>query len=565
MGRVNAVILFRGLITALMIFFILYPFGMIFYAGFLKGSPANPGGYDLEGFRRAYSNPALPRLIWTTLWLALCRSCISTTLAIAVTWIITRTNTPLRHFFERIFVFKFFLPYLPIILAWVLLFQRDVGMFNMFLERVIGLPRSPIDINSYGGIIFASVMGMFPFLIIFLIPAFRNVDSSLEEASRMSGASWFTTIWKIYLPLLRPAIFAAFIISFVLAIESFETELFLGFDKGIRVFTTAIFENIFFRNPPRFQDAMALSSALFLTTITLIVIQWKLLGTKEYTTISGKQYAVRPIDLGAWRYVTCGIVVAFLFLVLLLPLAVLVQGSFMKIIGYFQHDMYTLEYWKEALASEGLMEALKNTIIVAVVCATVGMGFCSVIAYLVVRTKFKERKLLDIMAWLPWAVPRLVLSLGFLWAFLLFPPTSFLYGTMGILIIALMIKSLPLGTRLMSTTMIQIHKELEESSWVHGASTAQTFWRILVPLLLGAFLSGWILLFTLAAKDLSTVILLYGPNSSVLSTVVFEHWDGGWMQSAVVVGLIQTLVLLVAYIVSQRFLSRLSRTVSYAG
>jgi iron(III) transport system permease protein len=355
------------------------------------------------------------------------------------------------------------------------------------------------------------------------------------------------------------------IISFIFAIESFETELFLGFDRGIRVFSTAIYENAVMSSPAQYQKAMALSASLFVMAIILIIVQWRIVGQREYTTVTGKGYVAQPIDIGRWRYVACGLILTLITFSIGIPLAGLVLGSFMKVVGYFQAEPFTLEYWKTAFGARGLMDSLKNTIILATFTATATMVLCSIIAYIVVKTKFKERKALDLIAWLPWGVPRMVLALGMLWAFLMFRPTSFLYGTMAILGIALGIKALPLGTRIMSSTMLQVHREMEESAWVHGASQAKALWKILVPLLLGAFLSGWIMIFALAAKNLSTVVLLYGPQSRVLSVLVFENWQMLNLQVSVVMGLIQTGILLICYLVSTKIASRLVPTSSAIG
>jgi len=240
----------------------------------------------------------------------------------------------------------------------------------------------------------------------------------------------------------------------------------------------------------------------------------------------------------------------------------LLWSSFTKMAGVIMPDMYTLDHWKKAFATQDLSRAVWNSVILGGASATVGMIFCSLIGYVVVKTRFHERKLLDIIVWAPWAIPAIVLALGFLWAYI-FLPLPFglsVYGTMSLLILALICKGFPLGTRTMTSTLVQISKELEESSRVHGASWTHTFFHIVVPLALPGFLAGWILLFSFAVKDLDTVLLLQAPDTAVITTTIFSWSTAGRIEVAIILGMVQTAVLAIAYFASTMLAHRVFRS-----
>ena len=495
-------------------------------------------------------------LLWTTVWLAAVRTALAVALAIFMAWIIARTDTPWRGLLERLLLVKFILPMLPLLLGWILLASPRTGLINIALVNLFGLENPPLNIYSYGGIIFVTVVGWASFLALFLIPAFRQMDASLEESSRMSGASTFGTIRRITIPLMAPAILATTILGFVRMLESFETELFLGAPAHIWVFTTKIFDFIFNRLSAEYSNAMALAVMLLGLTFLMVVVQWKLLGRREYTTVTGKGYKPQPMRLGRWRYATLAFVLAWFFIAIFLPLAAVILTSFMKVAGVYElkggASIFTLEHWQRVFSLSMFWMSVRNSIVLATASATIGMVLYSLVAYVVTRTQFAGRKVLDLICYIPWALPGIVLALGFVWAFMLLPITAVLYGTVWIMIMAYLTRGFPLGTRTMTATMVQIHRELEESARVHGASWAKTFISIWLPLLRNSFLTGWIFIFVISFKDLSTVVLLYGSRSMVLSTLFFTQWDSAYLEEACVTGLVMFVIVFVGAMVVMR-------------
>jgi iron(III) transport system permease protein len=271
-----------------------------------------------------------------------------------------------------------------------------------------------------------------------------------------------------------------------------------------------------------------------------------------YTTVSGRGYQARPMDLGKWRWLTFAFIVGFFIIFGVLPFVVLLLNSFMRISGFLRWDMFTTRHWVDALARTAVLTSIKDTLMVSVAAATLGVLLSACISYIVTRTSWAGRKVLDLVAWAPWAVPGLVMALGFLWAFVYLP----IYGTLWVLILVFVARGLPVGSRFFTATMVQIGAELEESARIHGASWRRAFVRIWIPLLRPAVLGAWILLFVIAVRVLDLAILLAGPGTRMLSVDIFFWTVTGRHEGASVLALLQTALVSVGYIVARLLLGR---------
>ncbi|MBF8264491.1 MAG: Iron ABC transporter permease [Dehalococcoidia bacterium] len=537
-------------LTLVVAFLVIYPIFMLLFGSFMGGPPGAGAGFSLKGYEKAYFSPETYRILLTTIWLSAVRAVLAMSLAIYLAWVVTRTDTPWRKGLEVLIWLKFFLPSLPLTVAWILL-AGPKGFINEGLSRLFHLEEPVFNIFSYGGIIWVSTISWVAMLFILITPAFRGMDAALEESSRMSGASSFATLRRITIPVLKPALLGAFLLGFIRLLESFETELFLGYGQGIYVYTTRIWW-LMGITPADHPQAMALSTIFLLLVGFIIFIQWRLLGQRQYTTVTGRGFTTRPTRLGRWRYVTLASVLLYFILAVVLPLGVLALGSFMRVWGIFVAEPYTIKHWVRTFSDPRFALSLRNTMLVGVGAATIGIIIYGLISYIIIKTKFLVRKPLDFITWLPWGVPSLVLALGFLWAFQGgLPFLSFLFGTIWLLILIFIVKGFPLGVRVMNGAMYQLGNELEESSRVLGASWTYTFRKIMLPLISPAAISTWIILFMLTARDLVTVVFLYSPQSRLLSIILFEHWLAGEYERATVVGLILTVILMASALVAR--------------
>src|SRR5881409_1128369 len=472
------------------------PVAVALLAGFRDAPPGRPGAISWASIRASFAVMAQPdvwQILWTTVWLSTVRAVLALALAVVLAWIIARTDCPFRNRLEFLLILSFFFPLLGKVLGWALLLSPQKGYLNQLLRLLpmFAGDTGPLDIFSYGGLIFVSVTGWATLLAIFLIPAFRNMDAALEESARMCGASPRRTITRILVPLLRPAILAAFVLSLTRLLSSFETEVFLGTSSGIYVLTNKIYERLVQIFPPDFRTGMTLAVMLLVITFALVLLNWRLLGTREYTTVTGRGYSARPMPLGKLRWVAFGFVLLFFIVTVVLPALLLIQVSFIRFIGLnvFDPASYTLDNWRRMLTLRINRLALTNSLVMSIVATTVGMIIYSLVSYVVTRSRYKGRRLLDLAAWVPWAVPSLVLGLGILWAVLL-SPLAILYGTLTVMILAHIVRGFPFGTQIMGSSMIQISRELEEAARVHHGTWTSTFRRIWLPLVKNGFVAG---------------------------------------------------------------------------
>jgi iron(III) transport system permease protein len=358
--------------------------------------------------------------------------------------------------------------------------------------------------------------------------AFRSMDPSLEESAMMSGANVRQIAWHITLKLTWPAIFATLLILFVRSIESFEVPALLGLPVGIQVFTSSIYQAIH-----QYPSKIGLASSyavtlLFITTIG-IYFQSKLSNQgSKYSTVTGKGFRPRAMDLGKWRFVTAGIFILYFAMIVILPFLVLVWSSLQKFYSVpswaAMHNL-TFDAYTFILTYPTLINAVWNSLLLSVGTATVVMLLTSVICWIVVKTKLPGRWILDNLASLPMVFPGLVLGLAIMIFYL--NVDIGVYGTMWIMFIAYITRFMPYGLRYNTTSMLQIHKELEESAAMSGASWGTTFWRIILPLLKPGLLAGWIYVVIVSIRELSTSILLYSPGTEVISVLIWELWENG--------------------------------------
>ena len=545
-------------------FLVLYPIAML-----LLGSIAPPRGatdqlFSLEGYRTALTDDAARTAAWTTIWLSLVRAALALVLALFLAWAIARTDVPFGGVFHALLIVHFFLPVLPQVLAWIFLLSPRTGIVNVALRGIVGsdAPSGPFNVFSYEGIAFVGVLNWAAFLYLFIAPAFRAVDARFEEAARMAGATGVRALRRIAIPLLWPAILGAFGISFVRQAESFEPELLLGIPANIYVFTTQVYAYIGQDLLPRYPPAIALSTLFVGLTAAMILLQQRVIGGRSFVTVSGKDYRAAPSRLGVWRWPVLVALVAYNALALGLPTGFLVLGSLQRSIARPTLEGFTLDHWKLA-ASPTVVDAMNNTLLVGGIASTVGIALVAVVSYIVVRTRFALRRPLDVLTWVPYMVPSFVLGVGFLWAALRGIPLPFvLYGSIALLVVAFVVRLMPLGSRLMNGTMVQLSAELEEASRMSGATWTRTFRRIVLPLLAPALAIGWLMFMAVVIRDLSTIVLIFGPRSQLLSVTFYSYWRAAALEDAAVVGLLMTglgLLMAAGFALLQRLTSASTR------
>ena len=518
-------------------FLTVYPLVMLLYGSLNGASPGEQGTFSLRGYTDLFTAKN-GEILFNTLSISLIKTVISLVVATIIAFLVARTDMPFKGSLEILLALPFFIPPVLTAMAWGMLANEQVGTLNLVWFWLTGSNQSIFNMYSYAGVIWHMVQYSIPFLYLMLINAFRAMDPSLEESSRTSGAGRWRTFWKITLALMLPAMTSAFLLSFLRGVESFESPVIFGTPVGIKVLTTQIF---YLLNEQAVSDTLAGTSMACATVailFLLVVLQWWLLRGKSFQTVTGKGFTPQLVPLGQWRWIATGFCFLLFAITVILPISQLILSSFSENFGFYSWDTFTLKHYQEVFQSDIFWRALRNTMVLAFSASTVVMILSAVIGYAVVRTNWRFRKVIDLLAWLPWLMPGMVLALGLLWGYAWLPKWIGIYGTVWALFLAYLALGSPLGVRVMSDAFRQISTDIEESSRVHGASFFRTFWCILVVLAWPSFVVGWIFTFFMVLRELAASILLYAPGNEVLSTVMFRMWSDGKAEQVSVVGII---------------------------
>ena len=529
------------------------PLGFLLWQSFFTPQTATkPAVFTFGNYITAYTNPDTLRLFLNSVQFAVGTATLAFLIGTTLAWINERTNTPFKSLFFALALIPLVIPGILFTISWILLGSPKIGIINLVLMSLFNLDGPVFNIYSMWGMIWVDGLQSSPVAFLLMTAAFRAMDPSLEESAMMSGANVFQVLWRITLKLVWPAIFATFLILFVNAVESFEVPALLGLPVGIHVFTSAIFQAVH-RYPSQIGLASTYAITLLLITTAGIYFISKLSASgSKYATMTGKGFRPRQIDLGPWRWVAAGLFFVYFCLMVLLPFAVLLWSSLQKF--YAVPSMaalqnLTLDPYRFVLSYPNLARSVGNSLLLAVSSATLIMLITSVICWIVVKTKLPGRWLLDNLASLPMVFPGLVLGLALMIFYL--NVDIGVYGTMWILLIAYVTRFMPYGLRFNTTSMLQIHKELEESAAMSGASWFTTFRRIVLPLLKPGMLAGWIYIMIVSIRELSSSILLYSPGTEVISIIIWELWENGQYVELSALGVLFILMLFVLVMVAQ--------------
>ena len=537
----------------------LVPLGFLFWQSFLTpGSATIDGTFTLDNYVAAYGGPSSLSLLVNSLVFAAGTSLLAFVLGGSLAWMNERTNTPFKTLFFSLSIVPLVIPGIMFTIAWILIGSPKIGIINAMLQGIFSTDRVFFDVYTMYGMIWVDGLHYSPVAFLMMTAAFRSMDPSLEESALMSGASVWRIARDITFKLTWPAVFATLLILFIRAIESFEVPALLGLPVGLQVFTSAIYQAIH-QYPSQTGLASAYGTVLLLIAAGGIYLQSRISRHGgRYATVTGKGFRPRTIDLGKWKYLTLAVFLCYFALVVVLPFLVLLWSSFQSFYSVPSMDAVknmSLDSYRFILKYPNFSSAVWNSVMLALASATIVMLLTSVICWIVIRTRLPGREVLDQLATSPLVVPGIVLGLALMIFFLNFGVG--IYGTIWILLIAYVARFMPYGMRYNTTSMLQIHKELEESAEMTGSSWFNTFWHILLPLLKPGLLAGWLFVVIVSMRELSSSILLYSPGNQVLSIVVWELWEAGQFVELCALGvlLIGALFVLtmVAQLLSKRF------------
>jgi iron(III) transport system permease protein len=515
----------------------------------LNSAPPNENWrFGFEGWREAFGSPRTLNAIGYTFLLNI-RSLVGIAIAFVFSWLLTRVRIPLRNFIEFSLWIAYFLPLLPLALSWILLLDPNYGLINQLLQR-LGFK---FNVYSVYGIVWIHLTAStIPIMTILLAPVMRQIDASLEEAARMCGAGSWQTFRRVLIPVLAPALFTVLLAALIRGLEAFQIELLLGKPIGIYVYATRIYDLIQWE-PPLFPQALALST-LFLGILFLLALFYqRYISKRSFATVSARGVSFRPMDVGRGRYWISAFLVIFVLIGVYLPLGILIVGSLMKLFGFFSiKDPFSTRHWLLVLHDPVFLTAVRNSIVLGIGTASVGLLCYCLLGYALVRTKLFGKSLINLLIWLPWAIPGILLGLAFLWLFLSTRFLSSLYGSYLGLLMVLLIKEMPIGVHMTKTAFVQISEELEQVGRVCGANWFYTFRRIILPLVSPVLVSIFAIVFMGAIRDIDTIILVGTASTRPLSLLMMEYSMAGEMQAASILGVILSLFAIVIALVSRK-------------
>ena len=544
-------------VVVLVAWLTLVPLGFMLWQSVLSPQTATAAArFTLDNYRTAYGSADTARLLGNTLKFALGSAAAAFCFGALLAWINERTDTPMKSLFFALTLVPLIIPGILFTVSWIFLGSPKIGLINLVLQRVFATDAVFVDIYSIPGMIWVDSLHYSPMAFLLMTAAFRSMDPALEEQAFMSGATLPRILIRITLRLATPATAAALLILFVRALESFEVPALLGLPVGIEVYTSAIYDAIH-AYPSEVGLASAYGATLLVITSLCVFLNLRIAGRgSRHATVTGKGFRPRVLRIGRWRYLTTGVFLVDVALVVALPFLVLLWSSlqrFYSVPSLAALKTLTIEPYRTVLAYPEIGLAFRNSIVLSLVSATLIMLATSALCWVVVRTRLPGRALIDNLASLPLVFPGLVLGLAIMVCYLSLPIG--VYGTLWIMLIAYVTRFLPYGMRYNTAALLQVHQELEESAAMSGASLGLTFGRIVLPLLRPGLVAGWIYIIIVSIRELASSILLYSPGTEVVSVIIWELWQNGQYVELSALGVMMILVLL-GFVVLAEFLGR---------
>ena len=506
------------LIAAFLFCFNVLPMGYLIFSSF-RGE----NGFTLETFRRIYAYSLNWNALKNTLITAGLSMVFGVMIAFPLAWLVGRTDIYGKKFFRTLFVMTYMVPPYVGAMAWLRLLNPRVGTLNVFLADLFGLAENPFNIYTLGGLTWVLTTFYYPYAFITISRAMEKMDPSLEEASRISGASPLKTVMTVTFPVMMPSIVAAGLLVFVSAASCYGIPSIIGAPGQIDTVTTRIIDYVYVGSSEGLNDATALAVSLMVIANIVLYISTFVCGKKQYITVSGKSTRPNMVELGKWRLPVTIFVFIFALIVVIIPFVSVIMTSFTKNLGKpLTLSNFTTRYWNIVLTREGIWKTTVNSLKAASMAATFGIIISCVMAWLLTRTNAKGRHIPDFLITVGSGTPSVVIAL----ALIMTMSGRFginIYNTLTIMVIAYMIKYLLMGMRTVVSAMSQIHPSLEEAALISGAQWHKSFWDVTLPLIAPSVVAGWFLIFMPSFYELTMSTLLYSTDTKTIGYELYTY------------------------------------------
>ncbi len=540
--KFSGISLFAAGLMALLIVAVGAPVAMVVLMSLRTGLPGEGGPLTLVNFVEVYADPGTYEVLLNTLLFAVGTVTVALLFAVPLVWLLMRTDLPLKRTIYVLMTVGILIPVFLRTIAWILLLSPRIGLVNQWASQIFGLEEPLLSLYNIPGMAFIQGVSFVPGAFFMLSAAYRTMDPSLEEAAYTAGASKLRTFLKINIPITLPAIAAVMVYLFLTAIAVFEVPAIIGLPASIMVLSSMIFISVSPESGlPEYGLAGAYGAVMLLVGLVLAYFYTRLVRQgKKYTVITGRGYRPREIPLGPWKWPAMAFVIVYLSMEVFIPFLVLLWTSllpYLQLPSAAALSSITLDNYLTMFATTGALPFI-NTAILMFGVPTGAMILSVLVSWVVIRTQVSFRGTLDTIAFLPHAVPSILLAIGLGYLALAYRNIFPVYGTVSIIMLAHIIAWTAYGTRTTNGVMIQVHRELEEAGKVSGASTARVLFRIVLPLVAAGVFNSWIWIGMLSYREVTMALTLNSRMNEVVSTVVFHYWVSGWIPEVAVLGVV---------------------------
>ena len=543
--RASGVGIFAGGILTLLTIMVGVPLLMVVLMSLRTGFPGEGGPLTLTNFITVYSAPSTYKILLNTLLFAFGTVIVGLAFAVPLVWLLNRTDVPLKNTIYVLMTVGILIPVFLRTIAWILLLSPRIGLVNQWAMQLFNLDQPIISLYNIPGMAFVQGVSFVPSAFFMLSAAYRTMDPALEEAAYTSGIGKLQTFLRINVPITWPAIAGVMVYLFMSALAVFEVPAIIGFPARILVLSASIFTAT---NPPtglpNYGIAGAYGAVMLLAGLILAYFYVRLVQHgKKYTVITGRGYRPRQIALGKWKWAALAFAFLYLSMEVFIPFLVLVWASVLPHLQLPSAEALSQITLANYTTIFDFVDAMPfiNTAILMVVVPTATMVLSVLASWVVVRTQVRFRGVLDTTAFLPHAIPSILLGVGLAYLGLAYRDFFPVYGTVIIIAIAHTISWIAYGTRTTNGVMIQVHRELEEAGKVAGASTSRVLGRIVLPLIAAGIFNSWIWISMLSYREVTMALALGTRKNLVISTIVWQFWGNGWVPQVAALGVLLVL------------------------
>lgn len=544
LSRINSKFIVISLSVLLLLYFVIFPMGVLLYDSVVYDASIN-----FDNYRAVYSQDVNWRALTNTINLSLLVMFASVLITFPLAWLVGRTDMPGKKNFRTLLVSSYMIPPYVGAIAWVQLLNPSVGYMNNVFKDIFGLSQAPFDIYTFWGLAWVLTLFYSPFAFITISRAMEKMDPTLEEAARVSGASPLRTLLDVTLPLMAPSILAGGLLVFIAAGSCFGIPSIVGMPGNIEVLTTRIVTYVYMGSIEGVREATALAASLMFLANFLLFSMTYMIGKKDYTTISGKSTRPNIVELGKWKWPAFCAVLAYGMVSVIIPLGSIVVTSLLKSMSKpVTLDNLGFESWIPVVTSAQYLECIWNSVVYAVIAATIGTALSLFVAYLAVKTTVKGRTIPDLLTVIGGSTPSIVIALALVITFSGNYGLN-IYSTIWILIVSYLVKYMTMSVRTIAASLSQVHSSLEEAALNSGADWLRCCKDIIIPLIAPSVIAGWFLIFMPSFYELTMSLLLYGAETKTIGVLLYDLQTYADAQNASVLSVIILGVVLVGNLI----------------